>query len=68
VGPTACLDAEEKRKISCPFMESNPDSLAIQLAYIYRILHTYIGKIISKNINSIYIIYTICKYDTETWR
>jgi hypothetical protein len=66
VGPRVSPGAEEKRKISCPYLESNPDSLAIQPTYVSRIIRTYIGKIMSKNINSIYIIYTIYKYDTET--
>jgi hypothetical protein len=30
VGPRAGLNVTEKRKISCPYWESNPDSLVIQ--------------------------------------
>jgi len=31
VGPTASLDVLEKREISCPYQNSNPDSLARRL-------------------------------------
>jgi hypothetical protein len=31
-GSTASLDIVEKREISCPCQESNPDSLAVQSA------------------------------------
>jgi len=34
VGPTTILDVLEKREISCPYRDSNPDSLARRLVTI----------------------------------
>jgi hypothetical protein len=43
VGPRAGIDIMEKKNISCPYWESNPDSAAIQPVAYTDTIQTYVS-------------------------